>query len=490
MTTPRKLRLADELSVPIELAQQTVGILGIRGSGKTNTAGVIAEELLSAGVPICVLDPTDAWWGLRSTADGKAAGFPVFIFGGEHGDLPLAETDGKVIAVFLVAKQVPIVLSLRHLRKAAQRRFVADFLEELYHLKGKAANRSPLAVFLDEAPLFVPQKVTPDAARTTGAVEDLIARGRNAGFGVVLISQRSATINKDVLTQCDTLISHRLPSPQDRKALLEWFEHNVTSDEYKTILASLPSLKNGEAWVWAPPLKIMQRTQMRMRATFDSSKTPEFGARFVEPKNLAAVDIAQLKEELRSTVERAREADPKLLKGEIERLKQELAKQPEVSPANDALMEQLQRERDEARRDASRAKHLAEELNDLVWQASEASAENFASLRRSLEQIEQEMPKVEVRPAAAIVHPVQKAVTAQPRMVNGSGEAMGKAERAILTALAQLGESSKERVAAFTGYAVNGGGFNNALSRLRTLRLIEGSGSLSLTKDFREAISA
>jgi DNA helicase HerA-like ATPase len=77
----KQLTIATNLKLPIDVAGQTIALLGIRGSGKTNTAGVIAEELLDHNHPIVVIDPTDAWWGLRS-------GYPVFIFGGSHGDIP------------------------------------------------------------------------------------------------------------------------------------------------------------------------------------------------------------------------------------------------------------------------------------------------------------------------------------------------------------------------------------------------------------------
>src|SRR4051812_28145262 len=104
----KQLHISTTLSLPVELAAQAACIVGIRGSGKTNTARAMAEELLKVGVPICVIDPTDAWYGLRSSRDGKGDGFPVFIFGGEHGDLPLEETHGKTIAEFLVGERVPV----------------------------------------------------------------------------------------------------------------------------------------------------------------------------------------------------------------------------------------------------------------------------------------------------------------------------------------------------------------------------------------------
>jgi uncharacterized protein len=57
---------------------------------------------------------------------------------------------------------------------------------------------------------------------------------------------------------------------------------------------------------------------------------------------------------------------------------------------------------------------------------------------------------------------------------------LGKAERLILETLTQAYPDAltKEEVAAKAGYEPNGGGFNNALRRLRTLELVRGRGQL------------
>jgi hypothetical protein len=57
---------------------------------------------------------------------------------------------------------------------------------------------------------------------------------------------------------------------------------------------------------------------------------------------------------------------------------------------------------------------------------------------------------------------------------------LGKAERLILETLTEAypGALSKEEVAVKAGYEANGGGFNNALGRLRTLELVQGRGEL------------
>ena len=40
---------------------------------------------------------------------------------------------------------------------------------------------------------------------------------------------------------------------------------------------------------------------------------------------------------------------------------------------------------------------------------------------------------------------------------------------------------NKAEIAAQTGYEANGGGFNNALGRLRTLELVEGRGEIRIS---------
>jgi hypothetical protein len=79
-----------------------------------------------------------------------------------------------------------------------------------------------------------------------------------------------------------------------------------------------------------------------------------------------------------------------------------------------------------------------------------------------------------------------KDATKTPRIVKGTvapasnGTPLSKAERLILTALAQHGDSSKSKVAILTGYSGTGGGFNNALGSLRAKGYIQGSDPLEL----------
>ena len=48
-----------------DMIGKSIALLGIPDSGKSNTAAVLMEELLSAGIPICVVDPAGEYHTLK-----------------------------------------------------------------------------------------------------------------------------------------------------------------------------------------------------------------------------------------------------------------------------------------------------------------------------------------------------------------------------------------------------------------------------------------
>jgi hypothetical protein len=142
----RGLRIAEDLALPLDAAVQTFAILAKRGAGKTFTALVLVQELLKHGIQVVVADPVGVTWGLRASADGTRPGLPIVVLGGDHGDLPLDQASGQLIADLVVEEQLSVVLDLSLLRKGQQVQFMTDFAEQLYH-----RNRAPLHLVLDEA---------------------------------------------------------------------------------------------------------------------------------------------------------------------------------------------------------------------------------------------------------------------------------------------------------------------------------------------------
>lgn len=319
-----QLHLSPELALPEDAVTETFAILAKRGSGKTYTGGVLVEELLKAHLPVCVVDPLGVWWGLRSSADGKSAGEPVVIFGGDHADVPLQETAGELVADVIITERIPAVIDLSGFSKSAARRFMTDFAERLYH-----RNRDPLHLVVDEADAFAPQRPQKGAERLLGAMEDIVRRGRARGLGCTMITQRAAVLNKDVLTQIEALIVQRMTGPRDVQAIDEWVRLHATEEEARTVKASLPSLPIGTAWIWSPGwLEILQRVQIRQKRTFDSSATPKAGQRRAAPRTMADVDIAALGERITATAEQAKADDPKALRARIRELERLAAQQP------------------------------------------------------------------------------------------------------------------------------------------------------------------
>ncbi len=273
--------------IPLNAATKTFALLAKRGAGKSYTGAVLAEEFFKHHIPFVIFDPIDVWWGLRLANDGKQSGLPVVVFGTEHADIPLERTMGRQIARAIVDHNVSCILSTFGMPKNAQRQLIADFAEELLTI-----NTVPRHVFIEEAHEFVPQRVLGEMGKAFNAVSNLVVMGRNRGIGVTLINQRAATINKDVLTQIDTLLAFRNTAPQDRKALREWVEHHAAEGNFEQFIQSLPSLPTGEGWIWSPEfLGLFERIKIRKRETFHPDRE-QLTETFVMPQ-LERFDMQQ-----------------------------------------------------------------------------------------------------------------------------------------------------------------------------------------------------
>ena len=333
------LKISKDLQLPTDFATQTVAILARKRVGKTYTASVLAEECCENKIPFVVLDPTGAWYGLRSTADGRHAGYPVIIIGGAHGDIPLEFSAGKLIAEFVVENPGYYVLDLSGSESdAEQDRFATAFAQRLYRLKDK--HRDPLHLFVDEADSFAPQTPFPNQRPMLGAFEAIVRRGGIRGLGMTMITQRSAVLNNNVLMQAEVLINLQTTGPADIEAVKKWVKLNATKEQQDEFLSSLASLKTGEAWVWSPVwLEVFKKVQIRERRTFNSSATPKVGEKKIEPAKLADVDLAALSEKMSATIEKVKSEDPKILRKKIVDLERELANRPTETKTEQVTVE-------------------------------------------------------------------------------------------------------------------------------------------------------
>jgi hypothetical protein len=297
-----ELLIGEGFSLPAEdTLEAAIGIIGKRGRGKSGLVKVLMEELVRVGLPFVAFDPVGIMWGIRTSLDGLGPGLPVLVVGGKHGDLPLDRGAGARIAKAIIDANCSAVLDFSEEPKHVYREFVRDFSHELYRL-----NDTPRLVILEEAPELLPQRLRPDMTQVFEAVERLVSRGRNKGLGVILVSQRAATVNKDVLTQVDALFVMGLTAPQDQKALAEWVEDRADPSRSEEFFRSIAALHQQEAFFWSPEAfgGSFRRVHVRNFQTFHPDKTHLRRAGLL---NVRAVmtDVASMAEQVRAAL-----ADP------------------------------------------------------------------------------------------------------------------------------------------------------------------------------------
>lgn len=307
------------MMLPPEALKNHSAIIGKAGSGKTYTAKGFVEDLLDRKERVCIIDPTGVWWGLKSSTNGKRAGYPIVIFGGTHGNLPIDGSHGETIAEIVGTSTTPVIVDTSQMRTKDRVKFFTDFAEGLLRL-----NRGPLHLIIDEAHIFAPQgKVSdPQSGAMLHAANNLISLGRARGLRVTMITQRPAKLHKDSLTQVETLIMMRLIAPQDRKAAEEWIKDQADPEEGKKIIASLPGLKTGNGYIWSPELNILKQVTFPKIKTFDSSATPEAGEK--QDVKMAPIDIDKISDRLKIVVEKVAANDPEKLKRRIAELEKKL----------------------------------------------------------------------------------------------------------------------------------------------------------------------
>lgn len=281
-------------TLPYDAVTQTFALLAMRGAGKTSTAAVIAEEMCKARLPWICFDPVGVWWGMRADTQGQPNGFPVVVIGGEHADIALEKNGGAKIAEALASENVFAVIDVSQESKHTWRQFLTEFSLGLMKMNPEV----PRHIFIEEAPEFVPQRTKVSlTAQCKEAIERLARLGRNRGYGLTLISQRPATVDKDVLSQCENLLVLRTTGPHDRKALSEWIEAKATARGLEKFLGELAGLPDGTAWFWSPHwLNQFERVRIRPRVTFHPGATRTVG---VAPKAVALADVGEFVEKLR-----------------------------------------------------------------------------------------------------------------------------------------------------------------------------------------------
>ena len=133
------------------------------------------------------------------------------------------------------------------------------------------AERHPIALFCDEAHLYIPSDAdSVIEKRGLHNFQRVAKEGRKYGVSLVVISQRPADVSKTVLSQCGNFISMRLSNPDDQNVIRRLFPDSLGNfSDLLPILDVGESLIVGDACLLPSRVKINEPKIEPQSATVD-----------------------------------------------------------------------------------------------------------------------------------------------------------------------------------------------------------------------------
>ena len=238
-----------------------------------------------------IVDIEGEYFGLKES-------YEVLVVGtGEGVEIEIDADSAPEIAQVSMEQNVPVVLDLSGFLSDERTEILKSYLSSLWELAGRL--RRPYIIGIEEAHEFIPQGVKHELKEM---IARIALRGRKRGLGGIIVSQRSAKVDKDVLSQAGILFLHRVVHEVDMRVygeLLPW-----RKSEVKEIIGSLDTgdciYINGDTIL---PIYV------RERMTFHAGFTPSLEA-------VASPELKQVSASIIDAIERARNGKRKKSKAE------------------------------------------------------------------------------------------------------------------------------------------------------------------------------
>jgi len=317
---------ADGKPVSLPVVQLLTGrgfVTGKSGSGKSNSASVVAEELLEAGYPLLIVDTDGEYYGLKEEYEMLHAGAD------EECDIQIGPEHAEQMATLALEENVPIILDVSgYLDEAAADELLRETARQLFVKEKKL--KKPFLLVVEEVHEYIPEGG--GVGETGKLLIKISKRGRKHGLGILGISQRPADVKKDFITQANWLVWHRLTWENDTKVV-----GRILGNAYAN---EVSDLADGQAFVQTDWTEVDVRTvQFRRKRTFDAGATP--GLDDFERPELKSVsetlvgDLQEISERSKREENRIEELQSKLADREakISQLEDELASARDVSEA-------------------------------------------------------------------------------------------------------------------------------------------------------------
>jgi len=136
--------------------------------------------------------------------------------------------------------------------------------------------RHPVALFCDEAHLYIPdQREGGVAEEGLKSFERIAKEGRKYGVGLIVISQRPSEVNRTVLSQCNNFLAMRLTNAEDQNVI-----RRLLPDTLGGFAELLPILDIGEALIVGDAAVLPSRIRVEEPNRRPASATVNFWDRW------------------------------------------------------------------------------------------------------------------------------------------------------------------------------------------------------------------
>jgi ABC-type dipeptide/oligopeptide/nickel transport system ATPase component len=246
------------LTLPaIEILTGRGFITGKSGSGKSNSASVIAEELLDNNYNLLVVDPEGEYYGLKEKYEILHVGNDDLC------DVQVTPDHAEQLAEIALEQNMPIILDVSDYLDAEEAsELIANVVRELFQKEKDA--RKPFLLMIEEMQEYLPQQGGND--ELSELLERVAKRGRKRGLGMLGMSQRPSSVDKDFITQCDWMVWHRLTWQNDIDVV-----RKVLGSE---IADQVEDLETGEGYLMTDWDENVERVKFKQKSTHDAGATP------------------------------------------------------------------------------------------------------------------------------------------------------------------------------------------------------------------------
>jgi len=344
-TEPEHITVAESLDgdpirLPtVEVLTGRAFITGKSGSGKSNTASVVIEELLEDGHPTLIVDTDGEYWGLKERYE------ILHVGAGDDVDLQVGPEHASKLADLALEERVPIILDVsEYLDEDTADDLVRETARELF--KREKRLERPFLLVVEECHEYIPEGGGLD---DTGKMLIRVAkRGRKRGLGIMGISQRPANVKKDFITQCEWIAWHRLTWENDTKVVRRVLDTDTVDS------VNVKDLADGQAFLQADWRDRTECVQFRRKRTHDAGARPGLDEADTPELKSIGEDLQDQLEEI-SAERQQRQSEIERLRAEIEEkedriaeLERELDNQEAVQSTFDRMAEAMLSKADSA----------------------------------------------------------------------------------------------------------------------------------------------